>query len=95
MTEPMTELERLIHRIGMDSQVYPLSVQQIAERIEKSDWLAAQLEAAHPVTDEEVQAVLEHRWHTASGRCACGEHFGTLETFVRHTLEAARGVQRS
>lgn len=51
--------------------------------------------ASQPVTDEEVQAVLEHRWHAKTGRCACGEHFSTMAAFVRHTLEAARGVQRS
>lgn len=52
----------------------------------------AAAEAGDDPTEEQIEAVLFHRWDTMSRCCACGEHFIGERAFARHALTAAAGV---
>lgn len=88
----MTDLERAARAEA--ERVYALpgsSPEPTSEEhafIHGASWLAEHLLSDESV-ERGVQAVLWHRWHMATGVCACGEHFIHEEEFAGHAFRAA------
>lgn len=46
-------------------------------------------------TEEQIEAVLLHRWNVASGYCVCDEHFASERAFARHAIETILSASAS